>query len=289
MGEPVAIGGLSRLYAANAVNPELIERVNGNRMLLKAVALNARSMQEKAHRMFMQELALTYQFHNNPHVVQMYGWCEEPAGLLLKRYVLGDLREFVRGRGMAPQCIVYCTRTLLTILRHVASALTDVHGRGFVHCDVKSANVFLEMDYRREVHAALGDFGIARILEATALASLDFKVANVNGLSMAYAAPECIKRLKVPGFQTVDPQVWKAGDVYALAVVVSEMLNRELWSKPRVTVDVSVQKWSANAVWLSGGQQADVFKENPLYTKHYDLEAKGSTSRNQYNFPGSNK
>ena len=88
----------------------------------------------------------------------------------------------------------------------LAEALAYVHAEGFVHRDVKPANVLIAGDGR--VH--LADFGIARLVDSAHVT----KTGEVLG-TPAYFAPE-----QVSG----DP-VGPAADVYALGVMLLECLT----------------------------------------------------------------
>lgn len=92
-------------------------------------------------------------------------------------------------------------------LPSVAEALDFIHRKGFLHRDVKPANILFD----GEGHVYLSDFGIAKALEQrdTALT----QEGRVPG-SPVYMGPEAIKRMPLgPGY-----------DQYALGVVVYQCL-----------------------------------------------------------------
>jgi serine/threonine protein kinase len=88
----------------------------------------------------------------------------------------------------------------------LADALAYVHAQGFVHRDVKPANVLIAEDGR--VH--LADFGIARLVDSAHVT----RTGEVLG-TPAYFAPE----------QVNGEAVGPAADVYALGVMLLECLT----------------------------------------------------------------
>jgi eukaryotic-like serine/threonine-protein kinase len=88
----------------------------------------------------------------------------------------------------------------------LADALDYVHGRGFVHRDVKPANVLISEDGR--VH--LTDFGIARLVDS----AHETRTGDVLG-TPAYFAPE----------QVAGEPVGSAADVYALGIMLIECVT----------------------------------------------------------------
>jgi serine/threonine protein kinase len=88
----------------------------------------------------------------------------------------------------------------------LADALAYVHSRGFVHRDVKPANVLIAGDGR--VH--LADFGIARLVDSAHVT----RTGEVLG-TPAYFAPE----------QVAGESVGPPADVYALGVMLLECLT----------------------------------------------------------------
>jgi len=90
------------------------------------------------------------------------------------------------------------------IVRSVGSALVHLHDKGWVHRDVKPANILFVQG-----RAKLGDVGTARALTSTA--------RSTSTASLAYAAPEVFTGKFGP-----------AVDVYALACTVYEFLTGRL-------------------------------------------------------------
>ncbi|WP_214403295.1 serine/threonine-protein kinase [Pseudonocardia lacus] len=89
---------------------------------------------------------------------------------------------------------------------HVARALDHVHQAGYIHRDVKPANVLLGDDGR----ARLADFGIARAVDGTAVTTTGCIVGTA-----AYLAPEQVR----------GERVGPPADVFALGLVMLEALT----------------------------------------------------------------
>ncbi len=90
----------------------------------------------------------------------------------------------------------------------LGEALAHVHAHGFVHRDVKPANILLENGHKPR----LADFGIARALDGTV-----YTATGAVAGTAAYLAPEQVRG------ETVDPSV----DVFALGLVLIEALTGE--------------------------------------------------------------
>ncbi len=90
----------------------------------------------------------------------------------------------------------------------LGEALAHVHAHGFVHRDVKPANILLEHGHKPR----LADFGIARALDGTV-----YTATGAVAGTAAYLAPEQVRG------ETVDPSV----DVFALGLVLIEALTGE--------------------------------------------------------------
>jgi serine/threonine protein kinase len=100
----------------------------------------------------------------------------------------------------------FATPQSLWIVRQVAEALYALHQQGWLHGDVKPANIVVSPNG----HATLIDFGLARSLEA----SQEHEHAFTG--SMAYACPEAFNS-NVPFGPT--------SDVYSLGITLYELLT----------------------------------------------------------------
>ncbi len=109
---------------------------------------------------------------------------------------------------------------IVTITRDVAAALDYAHARGLVHRDVKPANILLRSEEfgppaaaEAEPYAVLTDFGVVKMLEG-----VQFTATGMTLGTPDYMSPE----------QAGGEQVTPSSDIYALGVVVYEMLVGQL-------------------------------------------------------------
>jgi eukaryotic-like serine/threonine-protein kinase len=138
---------------------------------------------------------------DHPSLVTVYD-AGDDAGqpYLVMQLVEGDTLAGELGRGaLGPQ-------RAATYGAALADALAYVHEQGFVHRDVKPANVLIAGDGR--VH--LADFGIARLVDSAHVT----RTGDVLG-TPAYFAPE----------QVSCGAVGPAADVYALGLMLLECLT----------------------------------------------------------------
>lgn len=138
---------------------------------------------------------------DHPSLVTVYDAGEEDGQpYLVMQLVEGDTLADELGRGpLGPERTARYGAAL-------ADALAYVHEQGFVHRDVKPANVLIAADGR--VH--LADFGIARLVDSAHVT----RTGDVLG-TPAYFAPE----------QVSGDAVGPAADVYALGLMLLECLT----------------------------------------------------------------
>jgi len=189
--EVLGIGGSSVVYSADDSRTS------------RAVAvkiLRADRSGETALARFRHEVAVARAVHC-PQLVRVFDYAEgPPAYLTMELARQGSLRQAIED---GPLSISRAIDTAQKVLR----ALSVLHDRFIVHCDVKPGNILLGTNAR----VLLGDFGLVRRLHECIDARAD---ENVIG-TLEYLAPE----------QALGWGVDARTDLYALGIVLFEMLT----------------------------------------------------------------
>jgi len=182
-------GGMSDVY-------EAIDERSDTAVAIKFV----RSADPELARRFAQEVRALGRVEH-PGLVRLIGTglAGDHAYLVMELVQGSTLAEALRHGPLGPERTAYLGASL-------AGALAYVHSRGVVHRDVKPSNILLHADGR----AQLGDFGVARLLDASALT-----MAGTTLGTAAYMAPE----------QLEDHQVGAAADIWSLGMVLLECLT----------------------------------------------------------------
>jgi serine/threonine-protein kinase len=135
------------------------------------------------------------------HLVHVFDYAEgPPAYLTMELAHKGSLRHALKD-GPLP------IGRAIEIARQVLCALSALHDRSIVHCDVKPGNILLDAGGR----VLLGDFGLAR--QTNACTEIDGNGSLFGTLE--YLAPE----------QALGGSVDARTDLYSLGIVLFEMLT----------------------------------------------------------------
>ena len=172
------------------------------------------------------------QFHNevsvarqisHPNVCRVYDIAEVEGHLFLSmEYVEGeDLSAVLERRGPIPE------KEAIELFREICAGLAAVHARGVLHRDLKPANIMLN----KAGHALLMDFGIAG-------ADAPRDANRMSEGTPAYMAPE--------QFGSADASV--ASDIYALGLVMGEILSGERLTSATTMHDLRTRHQSMNAI-----------------------------------------
>ena len=145
---------------------------------------------------------------SHPNIVSAYDWGKAEDG---RPYIA---MEYVEGGTLAKRIASKGTLDpfeTAAIACQVALALAESHRCGVIHRDIKPHNIFLTGNTLDSVGAVkVGDFGIARALEATVVTQTSMILGTVG-----YLSPEQAKG------EPMGP--WS--DLYSLGVVLYEMLT----------------------------------------------------------------
>lgn len=181
------------------------ERATGREVAIKVIAPTAAGDADATARLAREaSLVATLRHPNIVETLGIEGLADGSLAIVTAHVAGRTLREALHDEGA-----LHAERAA-RVLRDVAAALAHAHGQRIVHRDVKPENVFLAAADGR---ALLGDFGIARSIDAEAL-------LTQHGASLgtpAYMAPE----------QVAGRRVDARSDVYALGLVGWELLAGE--------------------------------------------------------------
>ncbi|WP_141104146.1 serine/threonine-protein kinase, partial [Noviherbaspirillum denitrificans] len=206
--ECIGFGGMGTVY--KALDMRKLEASDRN----PYIAIKVLNVQFRGHPkslIALQREAKKAQALAHPNIVRVYDFDRDGAMVYLTMEYLtgGPLSRMLRAPGFGG--VPYAEA--MHVIAGIAKALSYAHERGFVHCDLKPANVFITDNDEVKVI----DFGIARVfhkpeeqVEATV-----FDPGSLGAMTPAYASPEMLEN------REPDPR----DDVYALACIAYELLT----------------------------------------------------------------
>jgi serine/threonine protein kinase len=182
-------GGMSDVY-------EAFDESSGRDVAVKIV----RSSDPEFRRRLAQEARALESFEH-PGLIRLLdiGAVDDQPFLVMELIVGQTLAQRLREGPLS-------SRETADIGARLADALAYVHQRGVIHRDVKPSNILLSSTGE----AWLGDFGIAKLHEASAMTTTGATMGTVS-----YMAPE----------QLEDSQVGPSADIWSLGVILLECLT----------------------------------------------------------------
>jgi tetratricopeptide (TPR) repeat protein len=146
----------------------------------------------------------------HPHIIGIYeAASDQNTPFIAMEYLTGGtLREKIK-KGPLPRA------EALYLAQEIGAALSHAHAHKMVHGQIKPENILFDVS-QKPARSVLADFGLARVLwlAGAAEAGLSSHVAALDG-ARPYLAPEQLAQR---------PSLTPATDIYALAIVLFEML-----------------------------------------------------------------
>jgi eukaryotic-like serine/threonine-protein kinase len=194
LGEPVGAGGMARVLRAHDL---VLERPVAVKLLREDIASD-----DEVRDRFLREARTAAQF-NHPNAVAVFdSGSDDGDPWIVMELVQGeDLSQRIRRTGPLDES------EAVGIADCVLAALEAAHREGFVHRDVKPANIMLLDDGS----VKLADFGIAKSVQDAA--------SNITGTGQIIGTARYLAPEQVSGRPTT-----AASDVYAMGIVLYEML-----------------------------------------------------------------
>ena len=206
--ECLGFGGMGMVYKAL----DLRKREASDRK--PYIAIKVLNVQFRGHPkslIALQREAKKAQSLAHPNIVTVYDFDRDGAMVYLTM-------ELLSGRSLqnllhAPDFKGLSFAEALPIITGMAKALAHAHERGFVHCDLKPANVYLTDTGDVKVI----DFGIARAFRKSEedLEATVFDPGSLGGMTPTYASAEMLEH------RDPDPR----DDIYALGCITYELLT----------------------------------------------------------------
>lgn len=196
VGEQIGVGGMGVVY--RALHPE-----TGRTAALKILPPGLDS-DPKMQQRFEREIGILKRLQH-PNIVRYYGGGYQGGQRWYAMEFIdgGSLQDVLKRRGrLTPMQAIQAGRQLCAVLEHA-------HNAGIIHRDLKPANLLLTSQGRLK----LGDFGIARDTESTALTGAGRTVGTY-----AYMAPEQIQS---------NEHIDRRTDLYATGCLLYELLCGE--------------------------------------------------------------
>ncbi len=186
-----------------------------------AIKVMSRSLggEESFIERFQREAASVAQLRHQ-NIVQMVDFgVQDDISYMVMEYIQGEsLKDWLRQLREVNHRLPLADA--VKVVRDIAAALDYAHAHGIVHRDVKPANIMLRQEERlaqltgnAEYTAVLTDFGVARMLEGAQLTGTGATIGTPD-----YMSPE----------QAHGRPAQAASDIYALGIVLFEMLTGEL-------------------------------------------------------------
>ncbi len=215
----VGAGGMGRVYRATHLNMQ-------QTVALKVMRKELSGQRTAVKRFFHEARACSKLQHHHTIKVHDFGVAEDGNAYLAMEFLKGRPLDAVLASSGA-----LGTERAVHIAKQVCKSLEEAHEHGIVHRDLKPANIFLvDMAGERDYVKVL-DFGLAKLVEGSETAE------SLTGSGMVVGTPAYMSPEQVNG-DDLDGR----SDIYALGVVLYQMLSRRLPFEGKKTTEMLVKR-----------------------------------------------
>jgi hypothetical protein len=198
--------------------------------------------------MFFQELSIHEVFKKEKYFSRLLCYSDNPHQIVLRYYRYGSLFHFIYSKKQSSVPIPYDLETSIHLAERMTYAFRIMHSKGYIHNDIKLANILLDEDKDEPLFPVITDFGITHILDTAKVVS-GFRRKNIKAGTPEYCAPEVLL-----SFQNNEIISNVNTDVYSLGIVLIELFTRRrAWKEYKAQIvlqggfpDISVKKFLDN-------------------------------------------
>jgi len=207
--EVIGRGGMASVYLAHDPSSK-------RDVAVKVLPRESLGKEENSLERFKKELE-TIASLEHPAIVPVYDVGEQDGQpYFVMRYMAGgSLSILIQERKFSLQ-------DTARIIERIVVALDHAHKQGIIHRDIKPDNILFDLND----NPYISDFGVAKLTEVSIDANTESRVVGTPG----YMSPE----------QAYDQRVDARSDVYALGVVIYQMLSGK--SMQRFSTNTSLDK-----------------------------------------------
>lgn len=165
------------------------------------------NVDEEIIRRFQQESTIMTQLQH-PNIVKVHEVCLDAETPYIAMEIVegGDLESLLKEKTKLD------VPNVIRLALQIGEALKEIHEKGIIHRDIKSANIMYRELQNGEYHFLLTDFGIAKLPNTP-------KTIGYSPMTCEYASPEQYNQLE---------NVTQATDYYSLGVVLYECLSGQV-------------------------------------------------------------